>query len=126
MAAVTTPVRTFSPGLPHGRPLTRADLDLVPDDGHRYELLDGVLVVSPSPARRHQRAVLRLARLVDDSLPADLELLVAPFDVALADDTVLIRTSSSPGGPTSPNGACPLPRCWRSRCSHRAPAASTS
>lgn len=76
--------------LPHGRPLTRADLDAMPEDGHRYELIDGVLIVSPSPARRHQRAVLRLVRLLDDAAPEDLEVLVAPFDVALSDDTVII------------------------------------
>jgi hypothetical protein len=29
--------------------LTRADLADMPDDGHRYELVDGVLVVSPAP-----------------------------------------------------------------------------
>ena len=35
MAVVTT--------LPFGRPLTRTDLEAMPDDGHRYELLDGSL-----------------------------------------------------------------------------------
>lgn len=82
MKAVTT--------LPHGRPLTRADLDAMPADGHRYELIDGVLIVGPSPARRHQRAVVRLVRLLDDAAPDDLEVLVAPFDVALSDDTVIV------------------------------------
>jgi Uma2 family endonuclease len=76
--------------LPHGRPLTRADLDRMPDDGHRYELVDGVLVVSPSPRRVHQRAVLRLLRLLDDACPREFEVLGAPFDVVLAEDTVLI------------------------------------
>jgi hypothetical protein len=35
--------------LPADRPLTVADLDVTPDDGCRYELDDGVLVVSPAP-----------------------------------------------------------------------------
>jgi hypothetical protein len=30
-----------------GGPFTVADLDRMPSDGHRYELMDGVLVVSP-------------------------------------------------------------------------------
>jgi len=28
--------------LPRGREFTRADLDAMPDDGRRYELIDGV------------------------------------------------------------------------------------
>jgi hypothetical protein len=40
-----------------GRPFTRADLERMPDDGRRYEIIDGVLVVSAAPGRLHQRAV---------------------------------------------------------------------
>lgn len=86
MSAMTTEV---SAGLPRGRALTRGDLDAMPDDGHRYELLDGILIVSPAPRRIHQRAVYRLGVLLGAALPPDLELLPAPFDVALADDTVM-------------------------------------
>ena len=32
-----------------GEPFTVSDLDRMPDDGHRYELLDGTLIVSPAP-----------------------------------------------------------------------------
>jgi hypothetical protein len=34
-----------------GRPFTVAELDRMPDDGRRYELLDGALVVSPRRRR---------------------------------------------------------------------------
>lgn len=45
--------------------LTRADLDDFPDDGQRYELVDGVLLVSPLARLRHQRVVGRITyRLV--------------------------------------------------------------
>ena len=75
--------------LPWGRPLTRADLETMPDDGHRYELLDGVLLVSPAPRVLHQRAVLRLAGLLQQVCPHDCEVFVARLDVVLAEDTVL-------------------------------------
>ena len=38
----------------------------LPDDGKRYEVLDGVLFVSPSPSRAHQRAVRLLLLLLDE------------------------------------------------------------
>ncbi len=82
MGAVTT--------LPWSRALTYADLATMPDDGHRYELLDGTLIVSPAPSPLHQRAVLNLAVLLREATTgSDLETLVAPLDVVLADDTVV-------------------------------------
>ena len=42
------------------RTWTRDDVLALPDDGNRYELIDGELLVSPSPRGIHQRAVLRL------------------------------------------------------------------
>ena len=80
MEAVTT--------LPQSRPLTRADLATMPDDGHRYELIDGTLIVTPSPSRAHQHAAAALVRLLIDP-PLGLDMLFAPFDIPLANDTVL-------------------------------------
>lgn len=80
----------IGPGFPHGRPLTRTDLEAMPDDGHRYELVDGVLVMSPSPRPIHQRVVARLLQVLTPDCPPELEVLPAPVDVVLADDTVLI------------------------------------
>jgi Uma2 family endonuclease len=77
-------------GFPPGRSLTRADLEAMPHDGHRYELVDGVLVVSPSPRPVHQRAILRLIVALEKSCPAMYEVLPAPVDVVLGEDTVLI------------------------------------
>ena len=76
-------------GLPRGRPLTRADLAGMPDDGHRYELIDGVLIVSPSPATVHQRASMRLSVLLSSACPEEAETLAAPYDVVLAEGTVI-------------------------------------
>jgi hypothetical protein len=44
--------------VPHdaGSAWTIEDLDHTPDDGSRYEIADGRLVVSPAPAVRHGKA----------------------------------------------------------------------
>ncbi len=81
MGAVTT--------LPRGREFTRADLDAMPDDGRRHELIDGSLIVTPAPSRRHQRAVGELHLLLRRTCPPELEVFLAPFDVVLAVDTVV-------------------------------------
>ena len=60
---------------------TADDLDTLPDDGNRYELLDGELLVTPSPRLRHQAVSGELAFLLRQSLPAGLRLLTAPMDV---------------------------------------------
>jgi Uma2 family endonuclease len=70
-------------------PFTRADLDAMPDDGYRRELIDGVLVVTPAPSPDHQRISRGLFRLLDRACPTDLDVLYAPLDVALSDDTVM-------------------------------------
>lgn len=44
---------------------SREQVLALPDDGKRYELVDGELLVSPSPRRLHQDAVLELFRRVD-------------------------------------------------------------
>jgi Uma2 family endonuclease len=60
---------------------TVEDLDLLPDDGLQYELLDGVLLVSPAPVMVHQRAVLRLALLLNAACPPlGMEVFIAPLD----------------------------------------------
>jgi Uma2 family endonuclease len=71
------------------RPFTVEDLDRMPDDGRRYELLDGVLLVSPAPGTRHQKMVVRLASLLDQACPDDLHVLVAPYAVRPSGDTEL-------------------------------------
>jgi Uma2 family endonuclease len=78
------------PVSPQGRPLTWADLETFPDDGYRYELVDGALLMSPSPRPVHQRVVARLLGALTPGCPRDWEVLPAPVDVVLADDTVLI------------------------------------
>ena len=75
---------------PRGRAFTYADLETMPDDGHRYEIIDGVLIVTPSPRHVHQRGVGNLYLVFRAACPDHLEVLLAPFDVKLAEDTVMI------------------------------------
>ncbi|MGH8890904.1 MAG: Uma2 family endonuclease [Acidothermaceae bacterium] len=78
---VMTGNATNTVGLPFGRPLTIDDVEQLPDDGHRYELLDGTLLVSPAPGWSHQRVVFNLAKALDDACPAAMQMVTAPFAV---------------------------------------------
>lgn len=75
--------------LPRSRPLTWRDLEAIPDDGHRYELIDGALVVTPAPSMPHQDVALALAVVLRGACPEQLKVLIAPFAVLLAEDTEL-------------------------------------
>lgn len=76
--------------LPWGRELTRADLETLPDDGHRYELLDGSLLVTPAPGPAHQVVAFELAKVLDAAATgSDLLVLLAPVEVVLSDLVVL-------------------------------------
>ncbi|MGQ0703947.1 MAG: Uma2 family endonuclease [Gemmatimonadales bacterium] len=48
-----------------------------PDDGNRYELVDGVLLVTPAPMPPHQIVGFRLVRALTALLPRDPELHLA-------------------------------------------------
>ncbi len=62
------------------RDWTVDDLDLLPDDGLQYELLDGLLLVTPAPIPVHQRAIGRLLVLLYAACPPGFETFVAPLD----------------------------------------------
>jgi Uma2 family endonuclease len=68
------------PLLPPIREWTVADLEGLPDDGLQYELLDGILLVSPAPVPVHQRVIRKLGRLLDDACPTSMEVFLAPLD----------------------------------------------
>jgi len=51
--------------IPSPTKLTIADLDRFPDDGNRYELIDGELFVSAAPFEPHQKVLKRLFRSLD-------------------------------------------------------------
>lgn len=65
--------------------MTIEELDRLPEDGNRYELIDGELFVTPSPFEPHQRARMRLSgRLYSFVEEHDSgRVYTAPFDVHL-------------------------------------------
>ncbi len=69
---------------------TYQDLLHTPDDGKRYEVLEGDLVVSPAPRTKHQRIVMRLIRLLIAAEDAEHGLaLGAPCDVVFSEHDVV-------------------------------------
>jgi Uma2 family endonuclease len=70
-------------------PFTAEDLEAMPDDSRRYEIVDGMLHVSAAPGRLHQRACRRITRLLEDACPRNMEVIQAPFSVRVAPDTVM-------------------------------------
>lgn len=81
MSVMAEEAMTGSFGSFRGRPFTVHDLEGMPDDGHRYELLDGALVVTPAPGYRHQKIVLKLGALLERESSIEFEVLPAPFAV---------------------------------------------
>ncbi|MEZ4456396.1 MAG: Uma2 family endonuclease [Gemmatimonadales bacterium] len=69
---------------------TIADLERFPDDGNRYELLDGALLVTPAPGPQHQVALGRLTMALAGYLaPSGLAVITTPGVIQLAEATQL-------------------------------------
>jgi len=69
---------------------TVAEVNELPDDGNRYEVLDGELLVSPAPTWLHQRAVRELVELLLPYVKTiGLELFFAPTAVTWGPRTEL-------------------------------------
>ena len=79
-------------GMPLAVPrYTAEEVRRFPNDRLRYEVIRGELFVTPAPGTPHQRAVLELARQLQDYLKryAIGEALPAPFEVEFTDDTAV-------------------------------------
>jgi Uma2 family endonuclease len=73
-----------------GMRLTIEELQALPDDGNRYELIDGVLFVTPAPNRSHQGILGELFLLIAPyAKQAGLDTYFAPVDVPFGDDTLV-------------------------------------
>jgi len=86
-----------------GEPFTVDDLERMPDDGRRYELIDGMLIVSPAPNMPHQRVAFVLGMLLEDACPDDLVVFGTAVNVrfsqrtALEPDVVVARVADAHG-----------------------------
>ena len=67
------------------RPLTYEDLVQIPEDGKRYEVIGGELVVTAAPVKKHQKLAYRLTRVLGDHVDEGAlgELYFAPVDVRI-------------------------------------------
>src|SRR5258706_4210453 len=71
--------------------ITWDDLLKTPEDNRRREIIDGELIVSPSPLADHQRVLRKLVNIVENFLLANPigEMFFAPLDTILAQQQVL-------------------------------------
>lgn len=74
-------------GIDVDRRLTVDDLADLPDDGRRYELSDGWLLVSPMARRLHQVGCMNLARILQTACPHELFVFSLPINVDDLDRT---------------------------------------
>ena len=79
----TTPA-DWVPGPQQGK-WTYEDYAALPDDGNRYEVLDGILYMAPAPDRWHQKAsgMISYHLIMSVQLTGLGEVYSAPFDVIL-------------------------------------------
>lgn len=70
---------------------TAAKVRALPDDGNRYEVIDGELLVTPSPTWLHQRAIGRLQFLLAAWCRGSRsgEVLASPADISTGEDRLV-------------------------------------
>ena len=94
---------------------TVADYMKLPDDGRRYELIEGELLMAPAPNRFHQKISFNLTLLLGAYVREHRlgEMYVAPFDVIFDEHNVLqpdiIYFSKSRASALTTGGATGVP-----------------
>lgn len=84
------------------RVFTVADMEDMPDDEFRYELDDGMLIMSPAPSLPHQIAVMQLAFILKAECPPGLLVVPGPgvninkFQHRVPDIAVIRKESVTP------------------------------
>jgi len=79
----TTPARSYDVSTMPLPSITWQDVQQMPDDGNRYEAIEGNVYMTPAPTFRHQRVSLRLLLALDRILeqPGRGVVVPAPFGV---------------------------------------------
>ena len=107
----TTPSRTYAMGMPAKQTEWTAEMvRAIPEDGNRYEVLDGELLVSPAPSYRHQAV---LARLYDVIRPYVERYSLGWTRWSPADIEFSPKTSLQPDLFVVPNEGTGEPRSWK-------------
>ena len=75
--------------LPLAKPLTVEDVWALPEDGRRYELIEGALVATPAPDAAHQTCVAWIWSILGPAAGPDHLVLLAPFDWVAGPETLL-------------------------------------
>ncbi|MHB8296747.1 MAG: Uma2 family endonuclease [Acidimicrobiales bacterium] len=73
----------------HGGAWSEEDLAALPEDGGRYELLEGSVIVNPPPSVGHQLVSFEVASLLKRACPRGL-LVVEAVGVRLPDNTMFV------------------------------------
>src|SRR5207248_5887447 len=70
---------------------TYEDYAAIPEDGHRYEVIKGVLYMSPAPNLKHQQIIVNLVSYLQYfiGIPGRGEVYVSPVDVELSSRNVV-------------------------------------
>src|SRR5262245_60482431 len=87
-----------APAYYHAGPWTIDEVLELPDNGMRYELIEERLVVSSVPPPLHQKAARRLANLLEEGAPTDMETALEVnmcIGVELLIPDVVLATSAS-------------------------------
>jgi hypothetical protein len=71
--------------------LTYEDYLTLPDDGNKYEILEGEIIMTPAPSIKHQTILRNLFLLIHSYVEEQKmgQVFFAPVDVILSDHTVL-------------------------------------
>ena len=103
-------------------PLTYADYEAMPDDGRRYDLIDGELILAPTPEIAHQWVVGELAGKLCQAgatFGSRGVVLTLPLDVILSEtnvvqpDIVYVDATRNARGSAASSG---LRRCSSKSC----------